>query len=75
VLEQFPGHQKAPVAQLRKGESELALNQRDAGVRDLRNLISRYPQSPEAAQARSHLNGLGVRITAAKPTAYRQSPQ
>jgi tol-pal system protein YbgF len=71
VLEQFAGSPKAPAAQLRKGLAELAGNQRDAGVRDLRSLIQRYPQTPEAEQARSKLNGLGVKIVASKPSAYR----
>jgi tol-pal system protein YbgF len=71
VLEQFAGSPKAPAAQLRKGLAELASNQRDAGVRDLRSLIQRYPQTPEAAEGRSRLNGMGVRITPPKPTAYR----
>jgi tol-pal system protein YbgF len=72
VLEQFAGSPKAPAAQLRKALAELAANQKDAGVRDLRSLIARYPQTPEAAQARSRLNGMGVRIApAAKPSAYR----
>ncbi len=69
VLEQFPGSGKAPAAQLRKGEAELASSQREAGVRDLRALVQRYPTSPEGAQARSLLNGMGVRISAAaKPS-------
>jgi tol-pal system protein YbgF len=71
VLEQFAGSPKAPAAQLRKGLAEIDSNQRDAGIRDLRSLIQRYPQTPEAAQARSRLNGMGVRITPAKPSAYR----
>ena len=68
VLEQFAGSSKAPAAQLRKGEAELASSQRDAGVRDLRALVQRYPTSPEGAQARSLLNGMGVRLTASKPS-------
>ncbi len=68
VLEQFAGSPKAPAAQLRKGEAELASSQKDAGVRDLRALVQRYPTSPEGAQARSLLNGMGVRLTAAKPS-------
>ena len=80
VLEQFPGNNKAPAAELRKGESLLAINQRDAGVRELRSLIQRYPMTPEAQEARSKLNGMGVRInagtaTAAKPSAYTPAPQ
>ncbi len=68
VLEQFAGSGKAPAAQLRKGEAELASSQHDAGVRDLRALVQRYPASPEGAQARSLLNGMGVKLTAAKPS-------
>jgi TolA-binding protein len=72
VLEQFPGSSKAAAAQLRKGQAELDSNQREAGIRDLRNLIQRYPDTPEAAQGRSKLNGMGVRITPAKPSAYKE---
>jgi|SRR5580658_3348344 tol-pal system protein YbgF len=72
VLQQFAGNSKAPAAELRKGEAELSLDQRDNGIRDLRELIARYPQTPEASQARSRLNGMGVRPTASKPTAYHE---
>ena len=72
VLEQFAGSTKAPASQLRKGQAELDSNQRDAGIRDLRSLIQRYPDTPEAAQGRSKLNGMGVRIAPAKPSAYKQ---
>ena len=70
VLEQFAGNPKAPAAQLRKGECLLENQQREAGAQELRSLIQRYPQTPEAAEARSKLNGLGIRINP-KPTAYR----
>jgi tol-pal system protein YbgF len=64
VLEGFPGGPKAPAAQLRKGFALLQMkDKKDAGVRELRLLIQRHPQTPEAAQARTKLNGLGVRIT------------
>jgi tol-pal system protein YbgF len=65
VLEGFPGSPKAPAAQLRKGLALLQLNKKDAGVHELRLLVQRHPQTPEAAQARTKLNGLGVKITAA----------
>lgn len=71
VLEQYAGNPKAPAAQLHKAYAELALNQRDAGIRDLRSLIARYPQTPEGEQARSRLNGMGVRIVP-KPSPYQQ---
>jgi TolA-binding protein len=66
VLEGFPGSPKAPAAQLRKGMALLQMkDKKDAGVRELRLLIQRHPQSPEAAQARTKLNALGVKITPA----------
>ncbi|MDQ1692711.1 MAG: hypothetical protein QOH85_246 [Acidobacteriaceae bacterium] len=71
VIEQFAGNPKAPAAQLRKGESLMESQQREAGAQELRSLIQRYPQTPEAAEARSRLNGLGIRINP-KPTAYHQ---
>jgi tol-pal system protein YbgF len=64
VLEGFSGSSKAPAAQLRKGLSLLQMNKKDAGIRELRLLIQRHPQTPEAAQARTKLNGLGARIAA-----------
>ena len=38
------------------------MKQNEAGVRELRTLIQRFPNSPEAAQARSKLSGMGVPI-------------
>jgi tol-pal system protein YbgF len=70
TVEQYSGNPKIPAAQLRKGEALIALNQKEAGVRELRSLIQRYPQTPEAQQARSRLNAMGVRISSpAKPAA------
>ena len=62
VLEGFSGNAKAPAAQLHKALALLAQDKRDAGIRELRLLIQRHPQTPEAARARSKLNGMGVRI-------------
>jgi tol-pal system protein YbgF len=70
VLNQYPASSKAPAAQLRKGEAELASSQREAGIGDLRALVRRYPVTPEGAQARSLLNGMGVRLVARKPSPY-----
>ena len=64
VLEGFPGNTKAPAAQLRKGLSLLQMNKKDAGITELRSLIKRHPQTPEAAQAKSKLSALGVHSTA-----------
>jgi TolA-binding protein len=64
VLEGFSGNAKAPAAQLHKGYALLAENKRDEGIHELRSLIQRHPQTPEARAARSKLNGMGVKITA-----------
>ena len=64
VLEGFSGSPKAPAAQLRKGLALIQLNKKDAGIHELRLLIQRHPQTPEAAQARSKLNAMGVRLVA-----------
>jgi tol-pal system protein YbgF len=63
VLDKFPGNPKAAAAQLRKGLALIQTNKKDAGIRELRQLIQRHPQTPEATQARSKLNGMGVRVT------------
>jgi len=73
VLEQFPGGNKAQAAQLKKGYALLELGQRDAGVRELRSLVARYPRSAEATQARERLTKLGASPTAAKPSAARRT--
>ncbi len=66
VLEGFSGNAKAPAAQLKKGLALLALSKREAGIHELRLLIQRHPQTPEAAQARRKLSSLGVRATASR---------
>ena len=65
VLEQYPGGNKVPAAQLKKGFALLELGQRDAGTKELNSLITRYPRSIEATQARERLRKLG-------PTASRK---
>jgi len=71
VLDQYPGGNKGAAAQLKKGFAYLELGQKDAGVQELRSLISRYPKSPEAIQARDRLTKLGV----ASGGARRPSPR
>jgi tol-pal system protein YbgF len=73
VLDQYPGGNKTAAAQLKKGYALLELGQREAGVQELRSLISRYPKSPEALQARDRLTKLGAAGAASKKPA-RPSP-
>jgi len=62
VLQQYPDSNKVPVSHLHKGMALLAIRQNDAGVRELRVLVQRFPNSPEAMQARSKLSGMGVPV-------------
>ncbi len=63
VLENFTGNPKAPTAQLHKGFALISTGKKEAGIHELRLLIQRHPQTPEASQARAKLNALGVRST------------
>jgi tol-pal system protein YbgF len=67
VLDQFPGGNKSAAAQLKKGYALLDLGQKTEGVAELRSLITRYPKSPEAVQARERLAKLGVAAGATRP--------
>jgi tol-pal system protein YbgF len=72
VIEQYPSGNKASAAQLKKGYALINLDQRDAGIRELRALIARYPRSLEAQQARERLRSLGASTTASKPSPTRR---
>jgi TolA-binding protein len=63
VLEQYPDSNKVPVSHLHKGIALFSLKENEAGTRELRTLIQRFPNSPEAMQARSKLSGMGIPVT------------
>ncbi len=65
VLEAFSGNAKAPAAQLHKGYALLAENKHEEGIHELRSLIQRHPQTPEAHAAKNKLTAMGVKPTAA----------
>jgi len=60
--EKYPTGNKAAAAQLKKGFSLLALDQKAAGTRELRSLIQRFPESHEADLARQRLKKLGITV-------------
>jgi TolA-binding protein len=60
VLERYPDNNKIPAAHLHKALALISMKQNDAGVRELRALIQRFPNSPEASQARSKLASMKV---------------
>jgi TolA-binding protein len=67
VIDQFPGNSRIPISHLHKGQALVAMKMREQGIDEFRALIQRFPNSPEAALARSRLNGMGVPLTAKRP--------
>jgi len=65
VLTNYPKSFKLATAHLKKGMALLELGQKNAGVRELREVVKRYPGTEEERQARAKLKELGVGITAA----------
>jgi TolA-binding protein len=65
LLEGFSGNAKASAAQLHKGFALIALDKREEGEHELRSLIQRHPQTPEARAARAKLTAMGVKPAAA----------
>jgi len=54
VIGQYPASRRVPTAMLKQAQARLALGDR-AGCQSLRDLIGRFPQAREAAQAREAL--------------------
>jgi tol-pal system protein YbgF len=65
VLSNYPKSFKLGPARLRKGLALLDLGQKNGGVRELREVIKRFPGSDEDRLARAKLKELGVPLTAA----------
>ena len=60
LIERYPANSKIPAGQLHKAEAMFSMRQTEGGVRELRSLLQRYPNSPEATQARQKLASLHV---------------
>jgi tol-pal system protein YbgF len=65
VLTNYPKSFKLAPAHLKKGMAQLELGQKTAGVRELREVVKRYPGTEEERRARAKLKELGVGTTAA----------
>jgi tol-pal system protein YbgF len=66
VLTNYPKSFKLGPARLRKGMALIELGQKTAGVRELREVVRRYPGSDEDRLARAKLKELGVSVTATR---------
>lgn len=65
VINNYPKSFKLATARYRRGLAEIELGQKSSGVRDLREVIRRYPGTDEEKKARGRLKELGVAATTA----------
>jgi tol-pal system protein YbgF len=68
VLQNYPKSFKLAASLLKRGMAELELDMKAAGVRDLRDVIRRFPGSDEARRAQAKLREIGV-TAAPRPSA------
>src|SRR5215471_18388103 len=64
VLTNYPKSFKLAPARLKKGMAQLELGQKTQGIRELREVVKRYPGTEEERRARAKLRDLGVTATA-----------
>jgi len=67
VLTNYPKSFKLAPAHLKKGMALMELGQKTSGVRELRDVVKRFPGTEEERRARAKLKELGVAVTAANP--------
>jgi len=65
VLTNYPKSFKLAPARYKKGMALIELSQKNAGVKELREVVKRYPGTEEERRARAKLKELGVAVTAA----------
>lgn len=65
VLTNYPKSFKLAPARLKKGMALIELGQKTAGVKELREVVKRYPGTEEERRARAKLKELGVSAAAA----------
>jgi tol-pal system protein YbgF len=66
VLNNYPKSFKLAPARLKKGMALIELGEKNAGVKELREVVKRYPGGEEERRARARLKDMGVPLT---PTA------
>jgi len=65
VLTNYPKSFKLAPARLKKGMALIELGQKSSGVKELREVVKRYPGTEEERRARARLKELGVAVSAA----------
>ncbi len=64
VITSYPRSFKLAPAHLKKGMALLELGQKNSGVRELREVVKRYPGTEEERRARAKLKDMGVAVSA-----------
>ncbi|HXC47095.1 MAG TPA: tol-pal system protein YbgF [Candidatus Sulfotelmatobacter sp.] len=64
VLTNYPKSFKLAPARYKKGMALIELSEKNAGVKELREVVKRYPGTEEERRARAKLKELGVAVTA-----------
>jgi tol-pal system protein YbgF len=66
VLSNYPKSFKLAPARLKKGMALVELGQKSGGIRELREVVKRYPGTEEDRRARARLKELGAAVTATR---------
>jgi tol-pal system protein YbgF len=66
VLTNYPKSFKLAPARLKKGMALIELSQKASGVRELREVVKRFPGTEEERRARAKLKELGASVTATR---------
>jgi len=64
VLNNYPKSFKLAPARYKKGMALLELGQKNSGIKELREVVKRYPGTEEERRARAKLKDMGVAVTA-----------
>jgi len=64
VLTNYPRSFKLAPARLKKGMAMIELGQKTSGIKELREVVKRYPGTEEERRARARLKELGVAVAA-----------
>src|ERR1700694_1027812 len=63
VLSNYPKSFKLAPARLKKGMALIELGQKNSGVKELREVVKRYPGTEEERRARARLKDMGLSVT------------
>lgn len=66
VLTNYPKSFKLAPARLKKGMAQIEMGQKASGIRELREVVKRFPGTEEERRARAKLKELGAPITATR---------